>query len=147
MNHECNGQSSDQRISLVANLMDQHLIKQNKLLIDENYDLSRDILENENMIMSLRQERDINESYTDQLIAENAVLMDQINRMRLDHTELMHDFNRQVERNIRLERQVQRLLSGDALFFHSSDSSDHTDDEREVEHIRSVRRRLQFEDL
>jgi len=131
------------KLALIAELMDKFMLKQNALLILENSDLDRDIVENENTIMSLRQASEIHEEYTDQVIAENTVLMEQLNRLRLDYNELMHDFNRQVERNIRLERQIQRLQTGDSLFFHTDSESDF--EQEGLEDCRRVRRKLQFD--
>lgn len=131
------------RIDQVAKLMDDFLLKQNSLLILENADLDRDIIEHENTIMSLRQAAELHEEYADQLEVEHRIVVDQLNRLRLDYNELMHDFNRQVERNIRLERQIQRMQTGDDLFFHSDSDSDY--EQVEIEDCRNVRRRLQFD--
>lgn len=128
------------KLATVAELMDQFLLEQNYKLILENCDQERDIIEQEQANLTLRQQLDDREEYSDQVVAENAVLMDQLNRLQRQYNELMRDFNRQVERNISMERRIRRLETGDDLFFGSD-----TDTDEEVDEYRNVRRRLDFE--
>lgn len=135
------------KLATVASLMDQFLLEQNYKLILENSDQERDIVEQELANLTLRQRLDDREEYADRVDAENEILTAQLRQLREQYSELMRDFNRQVERNIRLETRLRRHLSGDDLFYASDESSDHTDTDLEIDEYRNVRRRLEFESI
>lgn len=124
------------KIGLVAECMDRFMLKQNALLIYENSDLKRDVVELDCNLMSKQQELEINQEYTEQLEVEHQLILDQLRALQREHSQLKQDYQCVIQRNIRLCRKLNRVYSGDDLFYHSSSDTE-TDEE-----VRVVRRRL-----
>ena len=123
----------DNKLHIVADLMDKFTLEQNYKLILENSDLVRENTEYQLEKMTTIQRDELNEELIEQLQNQLQFLERRVSDLELENFEMKMDYNLLVERNIKMARKINTM----ERLFHSSDESTSSEEDTRV-----VRRRL-----